>query len=99
MGKESELFVGVQVTLGSTAGERRAHTPSLISRDHHVTRSVLYLWRRQYQERGEAVLGPMQAFGNPSEVTRPQNAQEQIAHLGLPLLGLMMLSFSYVDSI
>ena len=61
--------------------EKREQNPSQISRDHHVTRSLLYLWWQLYQERGEAAFVPTQAFQSPPEVERPQNAQEQIAHL------------------
>ena len=79
-GKESELFVGVQVTHGSTAGERRA--PSFPNQsDHHVTRSLLYVWWHLYRERGEAGLRPTQTFDSPPAVDRPQHAHEQMAHL------------------
>ena len=61
--------------------EKGAQTPSQISRDHHVTRSLLYLWWQLYQERGEAAFMPTKAFQSPPEVDRPQNAHEQIAHL------------------
>ena len=61
--------------------EKGEQNPSQISRDHHVTRSLLYVWWQLYRERGEAALVPRQAFHSPPEVDRPQNAQEQIAHL------------------
>src|SRR5215470_8254720 len=35
--------------------------PSQISRDHHVTRSLLYVWWQLYQDRGEAAFVPTQA--------------------------------------
>jgi transposase-like protein len=61
--------------------EQGQQNPSQISRDHHVTRSLLYVWWQLYQERGEAAFVPTQAFDSPPEVDRPQHAQEQIAHL------------------
>jgi transposase-like protein len=42
--------------------ERGEQNPSQISRDHHVTRSSLYVWWQLYQERGEAAFVPTQAF-------------------------------------
>lgn len=57
------------------------HNMSQISRDYHVTRSLLYAWIRLYQERGEAAFVPSRATQFPLEVERPQNEQEQIAHL------------------
>jgi transposase-like protein len=41
--------------------EKGEQNPSQISRDHHVTRSVLYVWWQLYQERGEAACVPTQA--------------------------------------
>ena len=61
--------------------EQDEHNPSQISRDHHVTRSLLYVWWQLYRERGEAAFVPTQAFQSPSEVDRPHTAQEHIAHL------------------
>lgn len=61
--------------------EKGEQNPFQISRDHHVTRSLLYVWWQLYQERGEAAFVPSHAFHCPPEVDRPQNAQEQIAHL------------------
>jgi transposase-like protein len=61
--------------------EKGEQNPSQISRDHHVTRSLLYVWWQLYQERGETAFVPTQAFHSPPEVDRPQNAKEQIAHL------------------
>jgi transposase-like protein len=61
--------------------EQDEQNPSQISRDHHVTRSLLYLWRQLYRERGEAAFVPTQAFQSPPQVDRPRNAEEQIAHL------------------
>ena len=61
--------------------EQREQNPSQISRDYHVTRSLLYVWWQLYQERGEAAFVPSQAFHSPPEIDRPQNAQEQITHL------------------
>ena len=61
--------------------EKGELTPTQISRDHHVTRSLLYVWRQHYRERGEAAFVPTQAFQSPLEVDRPQNAQEEIIHL------------------
>jgi transposase-like protein len=61
--------------------EKGEHNPSKISRDHQVTRSLLYVWWQLYQERGEAAFVPTQAFHSPPEADRPQNAQEQIVHL------------------
>ena len=61
--------------------EKGEQNPPQISRDHHVTRSLLYVWWQLYRERGEAAFVPTQAFQSPPEVDRPQNAQDQIAHL------------------
>lgn len=63
--------------------EKGEQNPSQISRDHHVTRSLLYVWWQLYQERGEAAFVPTQAFHSPPEIDRPQRAQDQIAHLEL----------------
>ena len=57
------------------------HNMSQISRDYHVTRSLLYAWIRLYQERGEAAFVPDRATASPPEVERPHNAEEQVAHL------------------
>jgi transposase-like protein len=61
--------------------EKGEQNPSQISRDHQVTRSLLYLWWQLYRERGEAAFAPTQAFQRPPQVERPHNAEEQIAHL------------------
>ncbi len=61
--------------------EKGEQNPSQISRDHHVTGSLLYVWWQLYQERGEAACVPTHAFHSPPEVDRPQHAQEQIAQL------------------
>jgi transposase-like protein len=61
--------------------EQGEENPSQISRDHHVTRSLLYVWWQLYRERGEAAFVPTQAFQSPPEIDRPHNAQEQVAHL------------------
>ena len=61
--------------------EKGEQNPSLISRGHYVTRSLLYVWWQLYREQGEAAFVPTQAFHSPPDVDRPQNAQEQIAHL------------------
>ena len=55
--------------------------PSQISRDHHVTRSLLYVWWQLFRERGEAAFVRTQAFQSPPEVDRPHTAQEQVAYL------------------
>src|SRR5215467_7440635 len=57
------------------------HNMSQISCDYHVSRSLLYAWIRLYQERGEAAFVPDRAIASPPEVERPQNAEEQVAHL------------------
>jgi transposase-like protein len=57
------------------------HNMSQISRDYHVTRSLLYAWIRLYQERGEAAFIPDRASDLPLEVERPHTAEEQVAHL------------------
>src|SRR5215470_17003457 len=57
------------------------HTMSQISRDYHVTRSLLYAWIRLYQERGEAAFVPDRAIDCPPEVERPQGAEERVASL------------------
>ena len=57
------------------------HNMSQISRDYHVTRSLLYAWIRLYRERGEAAFVPDRASATPPEVERPQNVEEQVAHL------------------
>jgi transposase-like protein len=69
-GTQANLFVGVQVEDGATAGAGE-QTPSQINRDHHVTRSLLYMWWQLYQERGEAAFVPTQDFQSPPEVDRP----------------------------
>jgi transposase-like protein len=61
--------------------EKGEQNPSQISRDHHVTLSLLYVWWQLYRERGEGALMPTQAFQSPPEVDRPSNAEEHIAHL------------------
>jgi transposase-like protein len=57
------------------------HNMSQISRDYHVTRSLLYAWIRLYQERGEAAFVPDRAIDCPPEVERPQSAEERVAFL------------------
>jgi transposase-like protein len=57
------------------------HNMSQISRDYHVTRSLLYAWIRLYQERGEAAFIPDRTIDLAPEVERPHNAEEQVAHL------------------
>jgi hypothetical protein len=49
MGKQKNLFLGIQGVNGSSAGEG-THNMSQISRDYHVTRSLLYAWIRLYYE-------------------------------------------------
>ncbi len=61
--------------------EKGEQNPSQISRDHHVTPSLLYVWWQLYRERGEAAFVPTEAFQSPPELDRPHNAQEQVAHL------------------
>jgi transposase-like protein len=61
--------------------EKGEQNPSQISRDHHVTRSVLSVWWQLYREQGEAAFMPTQAFHSPPEVDRPHTAQEHIVHL------------------
>ena len=61
--------------------EKGTHNMSQISRDYHVTRSLLYAWIRLYQQRGEAAFVPGRATQYPPEVERPQNEQEQVAFL------------------
>jgi transposase-like protein len=65
-GQAKNLFVGIQ---------------GAISRDYHVTRSLLYAWMRLYQERGEAAFIPERAIDMPPEVERPHTAEEHVAHL------------------
>ena len=57
------------------------HHVSQISRDYHVTRSLLYAWMRLYLERGEAAFVPSRASQSPPEVERPLTEQEQVASL------------------
>jgi transposase-like protein len=57
------------------------HNMSQISRDYHVTRSLLYAWMRLYQERGEAAFVPDRATASPPEIERPHHAGEQVAYL------------------
>jgi transposase-like protein len=59
----------------------RTHTMSQMSRDDHVTRSLLYAWIRLYQERGEAAFVPDRATAAPPEIERPENAEERVAKL------------------
>jgi transposase-like protein len=61
--------------------EKGTHNMSQISRDYHVTRSLLYAWIRLYQQRGEAAFVPARASEVPPELERPGNEQEQIASL------------------
>jgi transposase-like protein len=61
--------------------EKGMHNVSQISRDYHVTRSLLYAWMRLYLERGEAAFVPSRATQSPPEVERPQTEQEQVASL------------------
>jgi transposase-like protein len=63
--------------------EKGEHNPSQISRDHHVTRSLWYVWWQLYREQGEAAFVPTQAFHSPPEADRPHNAQEQIVHIAM----------------
>ena len=57
------------------------HNLSQISRDYHVTRSLLYAWIRLYQERGESAFVPDRATTAPPEIERPENAEEQVVYL------------------
>jgi transposase-like protein len=57
------------------------HNMSQISRDYHVTGSLLYAWIGLYQERGEAAVVSDRATASPPEVERPPTAEEQVAHL------------------
>jgi transposase-like protein len=70
-------------------------TRSQISRDDHVTRSLLYAWRRLSQQRGEAAFVPDRATASPPDIERPQHVEEQVAHLerlcGEPALELDVL--------
>jgi transposase-like protein len=70
-------------------------TRSQISRDDHVTRSLLSAWRRLSQQRGEAAFVPDRATASPPDIERPQHAEEQVAHLerlcGEPALELDVL--------
>ena len=61
--------------------EKGEQNPSQISRDHHVTRSLLYCWWQLYQQQGEAAFAPTQDLLTPPEVERPHTNQEQIAQL------------------
>ena len=61
--------------------EKGEQNPSQISRDHHVTGSLLYVWWQLYREQGEAAFLPTQALQSPPKVDRAHTAQEQIAHL------------------
>jgi transposase-like protein len=61
--------------------KRGTHNISQISRDYQVTRSLLYAWMRQYQERGEAAFVPGRATQFPPKVERPQTEQEQVGYL------------------
>jgi transposase-like protein len=59
------------------------HNMSQISRDYHVTRSLLYAWIRLYQERGEAAFVPDRATASPPESERPRNAGKTAPSLSL----------------
>jgi transposase-like protein len=61
--------------------EKGEQNPSQISRDHHVTRSLLYYWWQLYRQQGEAAFEPTQAVLSPPEVERPHTAQDQVTHL------------------
>jgi transposase-like protein len=75
--------------------EKGEQNPSQISRDYHVTRSLLYYWWQVYQEQGEAAFAPTQALLTPPEVERPRTTKDQVAHLerlcGKQALGLDLL--------
>lgn len=64
--------------------ETGEQNPSQISRDYHITRSLLYFWWQMYQEQGEAAFRPTQAVLSPPHVEQPQTAPDQIAHLERP---------------
>jgi len=59
--------------------EQGEQNPSQISRDHHVTRSLLYVWWQLYRERGEAAFVPTQAdhapAGNQSTAQRTRTGR------------------------
>ncbi len=73
------------------------HNMSQVSRDYHVTRSLLYAWIRLYQERGEAAFVPGRATAAPPEIERPQDAEEQVAHLER-LCGQQALELDFLRS-
>ena len=50
--------------------EKGTHTMSQVSRDYHVTRSLLYAWIHLYQQRGEAAFVPARAGEVPPEIER-----------------------------
>jgi Helix-turn-helix domain len=60
-GTQAKLYVGVQAADVQLL-EKGEQNPSQISRDHHVTRSLVYVWWQLYQERGEAAFVSTQAF-------------------------------------
>lgn len=45
--------------------EKREQNPSQISRNHYVTRSLLYYWWQLYREQGEAAFHPTQELLSP----------------------------------
>ena len=79
-GKAKNLFVGIQVAMVHLL-EKGTHNMSQVSRNYHVTRSLLYTWMRLYQERGGTAFVPGRATQSPPEVERPQNEQERLAYL------------------
>ena len=60
--------------------EKGELNPSQISRDHHVSHSLLYVWWRLYQEQGEATFVPTQAFSVHLKSIGRSDPQDQIAH-------------------
>jgi transposase-like protein len=80
MGKQKTYSWGFKLQMVHLLG-KGAHIVSQISRDYHVTRSLLYARIWLYQERGEAAFVPSRATQYPPEIEQPQNALEQVAYL------------------
>jgi transposase-like protein len=80
MGKQKTYSWGFKLQMVHLLG-KGAHIVSQISRDYHVTRSLLYAWIWLYQERGEAAFVPSRATQYPPEIEWPQNGLEQVAYL------------------
>lgn len=61
-------------------GERR---PAQICREHGLADTVLWRWRREYAERGEAAFGPAELNGQPALERRIADLERLCGQLAL----------------